>query len=569
MPENTLRWLHLSDLHMKEEDIDQREIVFEALWKDIKNLIDKHGYPDFIVFTGDISMSSQPKEYELAWELFFHPLLKLCRKRKERLFIVPGNHDVNWKIVKNLKNPIAGIKSEEDLRAIIVDETEKKLRLQPMEGYRDFFNKHLAEKRKQVDPLFAPAWSIKKGKNRIVLVGLNSAWLSGYNRKKNNQVYDKNFLAIGESQIRENLKQCDGSSLAICLHHHPLEWLFDFDAEEVKRWMVKCFDLSLRGHLHVQDVLVQFNTMGNLISIPCGSIFDQRKSPNSYNMTQIDLKTGAGVVYFRRYNDGRAEWQKDIISTGSKLDGKKEFSVGSSTIARKYACQSSQPSSKINLNIVHTEGFDNDIKRLGLPKQKINAMVIKEFQGHENYLKWDTDNNPLTVQKNYIVFYSKIGRKVTLERAVKSTENQNKLYRWIKITDLYRECSRHSYRETPEKLFIIKGMLERVKTKHLEMISMIISYFYEFEKIEVNPLKREAAKLRSGPKETRQAKEIGDSVSAYLKGAQEALLSAGNVFKDHEDGLYDIKSASGLITGKLETSLTSLHKVLTEYPPVL
>src|SRR5512136_1761631 len=94
-----ITWLHLSDLHFKSgrqfEEFNQK-IVLEALWRDIERHINQGLKPDFVVFTGDAAYHGVKDEYDLAVKYFFDPILKVTGLSKDRLFLVPGNHDVNW-----------------------------------------------------------------------------------------------------------------------------------------------------------------------------------------------------------------------------------------------------------------------------------------------------------------------------------------------------------------------------------------------------------------------------------------------------------------------------------------
>jgi len=95
---NIITWLHLSDLHFKsgkEAEQFNRKIVLDSLWIDIRKQIQKGLKPDFIFFTGDVAFHGKKDEYDLAIEQFFEPLLKHTGLSKDRLFIVPGNHDID------------------------------------------------------------------------------------------------------------------------------------------------------------------------------------------------------------------------------------------------------------------------------------------------------------------------------------------------------------------------------------------------------------------------------------------------------------------------------------------
>jgi len=86
----TLTWLHLSDLHFKEKDKWDEDIVLKALLRDVEKQVDKEGLqPDFIAVTGDIASKASVEEYEHA-KGFFDKLLSKTYLEKNRLFIVPG-----------------------------------------------------------------------------------------------------------------------------------------------------------------------------------------------------------------------------------------------------------------------------------------------------------------------------------------------------------------------------------------------------------------------------------------------------------------------------------------------
>jgi len=92
-----LTWLHLSDWHQSKMDFD-RKIVLDALLDDIKKraAIDTNlEHIDFIVFSGDVAFGGKSEEYETVKNNLFEPILRECNLKSEKLFIVPGNHDLD------------------------------------------------------------------------------------------------------------------------------------------------------------------------------------------------------------------------------------------------------------------------------------------------------------------------------------------------------------------------------------------------------------------------------------------------------------------------------------------
>lgn len=92
-----LRLLHITDLHMRgprETEHWRRRRVLGKAWLD--NL-DAIGQIDLVCFTGDLADRGKADEYAAAGEFLDETLGRLGLPR-ERLFLVPGNHDVDRSI---------------------------------------------------------------------------------------------------------------------------------------------------------------------------------------------------------------------------------------------------------------------------------------------------------------------------------------------------------------------------------------------------------------------------------------------------------------------------------------
>src|SRR5262245_12718589 len=89
-------WLHVSDFHVKAGDPYDRNVVLRALVRAVEEYRSgQEGLvPDAIFATGDIAHSGKPGEYEIAAK-FFDELLRAAGLDKSRLWVIPGNHDVD------------------------------------------------------------------------------------------------------------------------------------------------------------------------------------------------------------------------------------------------------------------------------------------------------------------------------------------------------------------------------------------------------------------------------------------------------------------------------------------
>ncbi|MGH9825765.1 MAG: metallophosphoesterase family protein, partial [Blastocatellia bacterium] len=91
-----ISWLHLSDWHQSEKEWD-RSVVLEALLDRIQKreaIAPELAKLDFIVFSGDLAFSGAESQFEAGWNEYLEPVSKRADVPANRLFIAPGNHDI-------------------------------------------------------------------------------------------------------------------------------------------------------------------------------------------------------------------------------------------------------------------------------------------------------------------------------------------------------------------------------------------------------------------------------------------------------------------------------------------
>src|SRR6266536_4738435 len=93
---DSLRLLHLSDIHFKKLDFDIDHDLRNQLQRDVKELAEGKGSVQGVLITGDVAFSAKPEEYEIALDW----LEKLCGQihcPSSNVWTIPGNHDVDWR----------------------------------------------------------------------------------------------------------------------------------------------------------------------------------------------------------------------------------------------------------------------------------------------------------------------------------------------------------------------------------------------------------------------------------------------------------------------------------------
>ena len=94
-PNKIIRWLHLSDFHTGKDGYGQRQL-FKYILTNVREHNSIGSTPDLVFITGDIANKGQDKEYIEFYENFFMPLMdSLPSESQDRIFVIPGNHDVD------------------------------------------------------------------------------------------------------------------------------------------------------------------------------------------------------------------------------------------------------------------------------------------------------------------------------------------------------------------------------------------------------------------------------------------------------------------------------------------
>ncbi|MBL7064922.1 MAG: metallophosphoesterase, partial [Anaerolineae bacterium] len=330
-----LTWLHFSDWHQRGEDFDRR-VVRDALIQDIREracISPDLAQVDFIVFSGDVAYAGKAKEYSTAIEHLFAPVLEAAGLSHNRLFIVPGNHDLDRDAFKYLfgalKQPLT---SNSEVQEWFTDPEGITNLLRPFKEYDNFIAEHVD----QSQTAYAYLRQFKAGGKCIALIGLNSALLSGrHNEVRDGRevINDDRYLILGEPQIYDLLHNEDfcKADVRIAVMHHPFDWLIKFDRDLVCDRLREACHFVLQGHEHQPRVNIELGPGGDCVIIPAGPSYDRRepeisRCANAYNYVHLDFVTGKGRVYLRRYED-RQGWIKDTATTGDESPGLYTFDL--------------------------------------------------------------------------------------------------------------------------------------------------------------------------------------------------------------------------------------------------
>lgn len=322
-----IRWLHLSDLHLRNGDTWALDRVLLAFWKSVAVSTEREWRPDFILFSGDIAYSGQTAEYDAARRVF-GKLSDVTTVPRERIFCVPGNHDINrainqmgfWGARLTLNTPAK-------VNELLGKSGEMELILMRQANYREFQKKQSgAQQRHETPERLGYVSRVNIRGIDIAIIGLDSSWLSG-------EKDDPANLLIGERQVAsaiDSIKESDPRpNLIIAMAHHPLHMLRDFDRNCVQRHIEKNCEFFFCGHTHSPEHRRAGRDAEECINVCTGALYAGGFAKNSYLEVSADLANGTRTVQERNYDNKCDEFvQGENVIYNVKLDRPAQVTVG-------------------------------------------------------------------------------------------------------------------------------------------------------------------------------------------------------------------------------------------------
>jgi Calcineurin-like phosphoesterase len=327
---NSLTWLHLSDWHQRGPDFE-RKAVRDALLADLRQrgeLDVRLEQIDFIVFSGDLAFSGHPAEYQAAAREFLEPVLQVANVTRDRLFMVPGNHDLSRTALRFFSHWLDIFPGLKEINAALIDSSQRQTLLRPMDAYADFVRTFYGA-RAVAEPSYGFLSTFEVRGISISAIGMNTAWLSGQ-RIENGEVNDFGALALGEPQFYDLMQDraFQEADLRLGILHHPFSWLnARFDHSRIEQTLTRGFHFLLRGHEHEARIAVPNGTDGHCAIISAGAAYERRDGKtNGYNLAHIDFDKSQGTVFLRRYDINRG-FLKDTNTTGDRTPGYHRFKL--------------------------------------------------------------------------------------------------------------------------------------------------------------------------------------------------------------------------------------------------
>ena len=267
-----LTWLHISDFHVRGGDPYDRDVVLRALVKSVARYRDQGRTPDVIFATGDIAHSGKPNEYEIA-ESFFNELLSEARLERDRLLLIPGNHDVNRDLGVGLARTL---ESREQSDTYFRPDLPKPHLTQKLQAYLAWYAKYFSGIRKPAeDSTCGPVEELVLNGGKLAILPVNTALFCLDDN-------DHGKLWVGRRCLDKGLSDLAAAAadLNMVLVHHPLEWLHPIEAGNIQAGLEASTDILLRGHLHETRVESVVSAEGDILRCAAGAAYQTRQWPN-------------------------------------------------------------------------------------------------------------------------------------------------------------------------------------------------------------------------------------------------------------------------------------------------
>ena len=372
-----ITWLHVSDLHLRTDTAWSQDIVLTALLQHLREAHTDTPTFAFALVTGDIAFSGRADEYSLAKD-FFSAFQSAASLEPDRIFCVPGNHDVD-RTRQNLcfRGARDFLQDVGEVDHLLSGGDDLSTLLSRQEHYREFEASLFSHQGKVPTPDgLGYVARITVRDIAFGILGLNSAWLA------EGGPGDHHNLLIGERQaldattlIQEGLPP---PHIVIALAHHPLHLLRDFERGPMQNIIDTHCHFFHCGHLHDPGNTLTGSPGNHCVTVAAGSAFVSRDFHNAYSTVTLDVEEGVAQVRVFQY-DGRT---RTFSLSNTESFPVKVFTAGTCSITDLVSSLDSYSSSLSPLSAYIAAlllGVKTDV---AIPRN--NSHIFASFEAMEN-----------------------------------------------------------------------------------------------------------------------------------------------------------------------------------------
>ncbi|NEO39055.1 MAG: NACHT domain-containing protein [Moorea sp. SIOASIH] len=329
IPTQTIYILHLSDLHITTGE--QATLWSNQLAQDLTQDL-KIPHLDALILSGDIANYSTPEEYQAAQQFLENLRLDFPDLDPKQIVIVPGNHDLNWKLSKDAYElcdwPSATLrertKDHDKLQdGDYIKVTDEVIRVRDETKYQQRFA-HFSQFYQAIKTEPYPLDYDQQGiidylpEQNLLILGLNSAWELDHHFRDRASIHS-GAVSNALKQIRRNPDY--GNCLKIAVWHHPL----NSDGSDritdpgfMEQLAVAEFRLFLHGHIHKAQASVfpyDLSRDGRKLHGICAGTFSaptfELRSAYPWQYNLLIFEGNQLTVRTRRREEENGAWKPD------------------------------------------------------------------------------------------------------------------------------------------------------------------------------------------------------------------------------------------------------------------
>lgn len=305
-----MRLLYVSDVHYDYSKKREWDILIEALNGVIKEERTKKRF-DAMLISGDLidkgrgGYDSIEKAFEGVEREVLIPIKNELEISKDRIFITPGNHDMDRKSDDFFaENRTYKCLDNEDMveefikRAIDRQEYDGMKRTIPFKNFIKKFHEDIGF----VSTPFYDIYKLELENEKIAICCINTSWRC-YDSSK-----DFGRIIIGKevyTRIQSEIKDC---TVKIGIMHHHFSALCDFDKEQVAGKFERLFDILIFGHIHTPIYKSSITQNNSLITIIGGQLnsaameLDSVKYGNAFCVIDLERENNKFKVEIKSYS---------------------------------------------------------------------------------------------------------------------------------------------------------------------------------------------------------------------------------------------------------------------------
>ncbi|WP_439858298.1 metallophosphoesterase family protein [Pseudomonas syringae] len=281
-----LKWLHMSDFHFgkKPDSTYQQPLVARKLIEHVITRSAVEGPPDLVFITGDIANSGLPAEYALFNDHVIFPLLAhFGDEFIDKIFLVPGNHDVQREVERNFGRDEHLSLDNGNFEPTPQSRNDRAALIERLKGFITTPYANELSAFQQDEGVYSKRISVDA--KDIGVLGINTSWLC-------RDEQDKGKLTPGVALVRDALEQHSDCDLVFVLGHHPLDWYSPAHSEPIKTLFARHNVIYLYGHMHKVWGKPEYANGSAFMTIQAGASFqaaEASKWKNSVLWGRADL----------------------------------------------------------------------------------------------------------------------------------------------------------------------------------------------------------------------------------------------------------------------------------------